>query len=112
MGACLCSLLSSLPTVAQTMTVMPCLNSQPECINPLSEAAIAHNSEIASPDDRLESIVLGDLINLNPLSLIGSLFGGGGFRDVDLKIADLQVQVSDLVRRRAEVTVRAFMTRC
>jgi outer membrane protein TolC len=46
------------------------------------------------------------LINLNPLSLIGSLFGGGGFRDVDLKIADLEVRVSDLVRRRAEVTVQ------
>jgi outer membrane protein TolC len=49
---------------------------------------------------------LGDLLTLNPLSLIGSLFGGGSFRDVDLRIADLQVRVSDLVRRRAEVTVQ------
>jgi hypothetical protein len=101
---------------------LPCLDSSPECINELSEGAIAQNDEIASIDERLELVgkqinrqyerrwtailpALGDLIQLNPLSLVGSLFGGGGFREVDLRIADLEVRVSDLVRRRAELTV-------
>jgi hypothetical protein len=101
---------------------LPCLNSRPECIDELSEGAIVQNDEIVSIDERLELVgkqihrqyerrwtailpALGDLVQLNPLSLIGSLFGGGSFRDVDLKIADLEVRVSDLVRRRAELTV-------
>jgi hypothetical protein len=101
---------------------LPCLDSSPECVNELSEGAIAQNDEIASIDERLELVgkqihrqyerrwtailpALGDLIQLNPLSLVGSLFGGGSFREVDLRIADLEVRVSDLVRRRAELTV-------
>jgi hypothetical protein len=101
---------------------IPCLDSGPECINQLTEAAITHNSEIASLDERLELVgkqinrqyerrwtailpALGELIDLNPIGLIETLFGGGGFRDVDLKIADLEVRTSDLIRRRAEVTV-------
>jgi hypothetical protein len=106
-----------------TAAPLPCLESQPECINALSETAIAQNNEISSIDERLALVAkqidrqyerrwtailpaLGDLLHLNPMNLIGSLFGGGSFRDVDLRIADLQVRVSDLIRRRAELTVR------
>jgi hypothetical protein len=102
---------------------LPCLDSSQQCTNQLSEAAIAHNSEITALDERLALVgkqierqyerrwtailpALGDLLRLNPMTLIGSLFGGGSYRDVDLKIADLQVRVSDLIRRRAEVTVQ------
>jgi hypothetical protein len=48
---------------------------------------------------------IGDLLELNPFNLIESLFGGGSFRDVDIRIAELELRVSDLVRRRAKVTV-------
>lgn len=48
---------------------------------------------------------LGDLLSLNPLRLIETLFGGSSARDVDLQIAEIELRVSDLIRRRAEVTV-------
>jgi hypothetical protein len=103
--------------------MLPCQTSSPDCINQLTEAAVIQNSEIASLDERLELAgqqinrqyerrwtailpALGELINLNPIGLIESLFGGGSFRDVDLRIADLELRVSELIRRRAEVTVQ------
>lgn len=78
---------------------------------------------MASLDERLELVAkqmhrqyerrwtaiipaIGDLIDLNPFRLIETLFGGGSFRDLDLRIADLEVRTSDLIRRRAEVTVQ------
>lgn len=102
---------------------MPCLVSSADCINQLTESAIVHNSEIDALDDRLELVgkqihrqyerrwtailpALGDLIDFNPIALIEALFGGGGFREVDLKIADLEIRTSDMIRRRAEVTVQ------
>jgi hypothetical protein len=108
------------PAIAETL---PCLESSPECLNQLTEAAIAHNSEIDSIDDRLElaarqidrqyerrwtAIIpaIGDLLELNPFNLIETLFGGGSFREVDLRIAELELRLSDLIRRRAEVTVQ------
>lgn len=102
---------------------IPCLESSSDCLNQLSEAAVAHSQEIDSIDDRLELVgkqvnrqyerrwtaiipAVADLIDLNPFRLIETLFGGGGFREVDLRIADLEVRTSDLIRRRAEVTVQ------
>lgn len=92
-------------------------------MNQLTEAAVVHNSEIASIDERLDLVAkqidrqyerrwtaiipaIGDLLDLNPFRLVETLFGGGSLRDVDLRIADLEVRVSDLIRRRAEVTVQ------
>lgn len=116
----LLKLLSSSPVLAAPL---PCLESSPDCLNQLTEAALAHNSEIDSIDDRLDlaawqidrqyerrwtAIIpaIGDLLDLNPFRLIETLFGGGSFRDVDIQIAELVRRVSELVRRRAEVTVQ------
>lgn len=46
------------------------------------------------------------MLDLNPFNLISSIFGGGSFRDVDIRIAELDLRASDLVRRRAEVMVQ------
>lgn len=104
-----------------TAAPLPCFSSRPECLITLTEAAVARSPEITALDERLELVArqlnrqyerrwtailpaLGDLINLNPMGLLETLFGGGGFRDVDVKLAELELRVSDLVRRRAEVT--------
>lgn len=104
-------------------TPLPCLNSAPDCLNQLTESATAQNLELTAIDDRLELVArqldrqyerrwtallpaIGDLIDLNPLRLIETLFGGGSFRDVDLKMADLELRVSDLMRQRAAITVQ------
>lgn len=118
-------LMLSLPVQAEPL---PCLDSSRECLETLSDAAIARSPEIQSIDDRLELVgkqikrqyqrrwtaflplipLSGrglSLESLNPLTIIATAFGGGAVRDVDLKIAELEVRVSDMVRRKAEVMV-------
>ncbi|NJP09650.1 MAG: hypothetical protein HC866_09320 [Leptolyngbyaceae cyanobacterium RU_5_1] len=119
------SLLISRPANSETL---PCLASSRQCLTTLSEAAIACSPEIKAIDDRLELVgkqikkqykrrwtaflplipISGagfSLQGLNPLNLLANAFGGGASGDLNIKIAELEVRVSDLVRRRAEVMV-------
>ena len=44
-----------------------------------------------------------DYLTLDPVELIQNIFGGGAVQRNRLAIADLEVQVADLIRRREEV---------
>ncbi|MEM7772288.1 MAG: hypothetical protein AAF327_17465 [Cyanobacteria bacterium P01_A01_bin.37] len=100
------------PVMAQTS--LPCLTSSVECLSELTEAAIAHNLEIQSIDERL---VLGDerisharrrrwtnLITSDIPRLIANILGGGDMQRDRIAIAELEFRQAELVRRRWEVS--------
>ncbi len=79
----------------------------------MTELAISQSQEIAVIEDRLElsndrinyaeSRQWTDYLTLDPVELVQSIFGGGAVQRNRLAIADLEVQVADLIRRREEV---------
>ncbi len=106
---------------------LPCLDSSRECIEQLTQAAIANSpelvtlkSQIALVNERVE--LMGDRINYTsnrrwtnylttePLRLVANIFGGGDIQRDNIAIADLEVKAAtleatraNLERRRAEV---------
>lgn len=100
------------------LDALPCLDRSSACVDRLTELAIAGDPRIRVLDERLELLAqrmgrqyerrwssvlgtLGDLLSLNPFRLLESLFGGGGVRDTDLKLAELEAQTSSLLHQRA-----------
>ena len=79
----------------------------------MTELAISQSSEIAVIEERLElsNDRIGyaearqwtDYLTLDPVELVQNIFGGGAVQRNRLAIADLEVQVADLIRRREEV---------
>jgi len=98
--------------MAQT-TALPCLDSSTECLGALTALAISQSQEIAVIEERLElsddrinyaeSRQWTDYLTLDPIALVQNIFGGGAVQRNRLAIADLEVQVADLIRRREEV---------
>jgi len=79
----------------------------------LTALAISQSQEIAVIEERLElsddrinyaeSRQWTDYLTLDPIALVQNIFGGGAVQRNRLAIADLEVQVADLIRRREEV---------
>ena len=106
---------------------LPCLDSSPDCISQLTEAAIANSPELVTLDEQIALIdervgLMGDRIDYtsnkrwtnylttDPLRLAANIFGGGDVQRDNIAIADLEVKAAtleatraNLERRRAEV---------
>jgi predicted ATPase len=109
------------------MTELPCLDSSSKCIEQLTEKAIANSSELVTLDEQIALIdkrleVAGERIehtskkrwtnylSTDPLRIVANLLGGGDVQrdnlaiaDLEVKSAELEVQLANLHRRQAEV---------
>ena len=109
---------------------LPCLDSSPDCISQLTEAAITNSPELVTLDEQIALVnervgLMGDRIDYtsnrrwtnylttDPLRLVANIFGGGDVQRDNIAIADLEVKAAsleatraNLERRRAEVESR------
>ncbi len=103
------------------------MDSSGECIEQLTQAAIANSPELVTLDEQIALVnerveLMGDRINYTsnrrwtnylttePLRLVANIFGGGDVQRDNIAIADLEVKAAtleaaraNLERRRAEV---------
>jgi hypothetical protein len=111
---------------------LPCLDSSKECVEELTQSAIAHSSKLKTLDDRIALIdrrlgVSKDSIDyaesklwanylpsstsfggsvldiINPLAWVKNLAGGGEMQRDRLAIADIEVKAATLEAARAEL---------
>ncbi len=106
-----------------TNSELPCLDSSGECIEQLTQAAIANSPELVTLDEQIalvnERVVLmGDRIDytsskrwtnyltLDPVRLIANIAGGGDIQRDNIAIADLEVKAATLEATRANLVWR------
>jgi hypothetical protein len=110
---------------------LPCLDSSSECVEKLTQAAIANSSKLKTLDDRIALIdrrlgvskdsidyaesklwtnylptssVGGSVLDIiNPFAWIKNLAGGGDMQRDKLAIADLEIKAATLEAARAEL---------
>jgi hypothetical protein len=92
---------------------LPCQTSQPQCLSQLNQAAIAHNLELKTIDDRLKATQTRidqqrrgkwkTWVQPNPIGIVANILGGGDAQRVEQAIGDLELNLGELHRRRAEV---------
>ncbi|WP_156114175.1 TolC family protein [Myxosarcina sp. GI1] len=97
-----------------------CLNSNEQCVEQLTERAIANSNKLQQTSDRITAIerrlaVTEDRIDYtskkkwtnyittNPVDIIQNLFGGGGMQRDNLAIANLEIRTADLLAAKAEL---------
>jgi hypothetical protein len=103
--------------------VIPCIDSSTECIEQLTEKAIANSSELVTLDEQIALIdkrltVAGERIeytskkrwtnylSTDPLRIAANVFGGGDVQRDNLAIADLEVKSAELEAYRANLHKR------
>jgi hypothetical protein len=106
------NLLSSL-SVPVLAAPLPCQTSQPQCLTQLNPAAIAHNLELKTIDQRLAATQTRinqqrrgkwkTWVQPNPIGIVANILGGGDAQRVEQAIGDLELNLGELHRRRAEV---------
>jgi predicted ATPase len=108
--------------------VIPCLDNSEECIEQLTEKAIANSTELVTLDEQIALIdkrlvVAGERIehtskkrwtnylSTDPLRIAANVLGGGDVQRDNIAIADLEVKSAELeayranlYRRKAEVS--------
>ena len=107
---------------------LPCLDSSPQCIDLLTEAAIAHSGELQTLEARIGLLdtrlgIATDSINyaesklwtnyipdsvpsnpfnlINPFSWLKNILGGGDIQREKIAIADLQLKKANVEVQRA-----------
>lgn len=112
---------------------LPCLNSSSECIDLLTEKAIAHSNELQTIETRIGLLdtrlgIASDSIDyaeskmwtnyipdavptnpfslINPFSLFKNIFGGGDIQREKIAIADLQLKKANVEVQRVELERR------
>ncbi|MBE9170380.1 hypothetical protein IQ238_23630 [Pleurocapsales cyanobacterium LEGE 06147] len=110
---------SSAPSAPPALS-LPCLDSSNECVNELTNRAIASSNKlkkldekIALIDQRLELMedriaysqkkTWTNYVTLDPVKLLQNLFGGGDVQRDRLAIADLEIKTADLLAAKAEL---------
>jgi predicted ATPase len=100
--------------------VIPCINSSSECIEQLTEKAIANSPELVTIDEQIALIdkrlvVAGERIehtskkrwtnylSTDPLRIAANVFGGGDIQKDNIAIADLEVKSAELEADRANL---------
>jgi hypothetical protein len=106
------NLLSSLSAPALAAP-LPCQTSQPQCLTQLNPAAIAHNLELKTIDQRLTATQTRinqqrrgkwkTWVQPNSIGIVANILGGGDAQRVEQAIGDLELNLGELHRRRAEV---------
>lgn len=106
-----------------TAAPLPCLESSPSCIEQLTEAAIANSAELDAIDQRLavaaeQQRLLGERadqhrarswttwLTMDPVALIGNLFGGGPAQELELKVEELELRGMSVEAAAANLEVR------
>jgi hypothetical protein len=99
---------------------LPCLDSTTECIEQLTEKAIANSSELVTLDEQIALIdkrlaLAGkriehtskkrwtNYISLDPLRIAANVLGGGDVQRDNIAIADLEVKSAELEAYRANL---------
>ena len=99
---------------------LPCLNSSNECVEQLTERAIANSNKLQQTAERIALIEQRlevteeridytskkkwtNYISTNPVDIIQNLFGGGGVQKDNIAIANLEVRTTDLLAAKAEL---------
>jgi hypothetical protein len=99
---------------------LPCLNSNRECIEQLTAAAIANSNQLLTLDEKISLIdrrlkLMSDRIDysqkkswtnyvtIDPVKLLQNLFGGGDVQKDKIAIADLEIKTADLEAAKAEL---------
>jgi hypothetical protein len=99
---------------------LPCFSSSSECIELLTEKAIANSTELVTLDEQIALIdkrlvVAGERIehtskkrwtnylSTDPLRIAANVFGGGDVQKVTIAIADLEVKSAELEAYRANL---------
>ncbi|MGK7872403.1 MAG: hypothetical protein AB4426_03535 [Xenococcaceae cyanobacterium] len=101
------------PLVLDKISGLPCLNSTPTCISKLTSLAVQNSLEIANLEERLalanqtishqKSKLWTSWLNPNPVAVVQNLLGGGDRQTAELRIAQLQLNESELIRRRSQL---------
>ena len=99
---------------------IPCLDSSNECVQLLTDRAIASSSKLKRTADRIalidERLAVTEerieytskkkwtnYISTNPVDIVQNIFGGGGVQRDNLAIATLEIRTADLLAAKAEL---------
>ena len=99
---------------------LPCLDSSNECVQLLTDRAIAKSSKLKQNASRIalidERLALTEeridytskkkwtnYISTNPVDIIQNIFGGGGVQRDNIAIANLEIKTADLLAAKAEL---------
>ena len=99
---------------------LPCLNSGDECVQKLSEKAIANSHKLETLEERItlieQRLELAEdrieytrkkkwtnYISANPINIIQNIFGGGDVQRDNIAIATLEIRTADLLAAKAEL---------
>ena len=97
-----------------------CLNSGDECVQELTEKAIANSFKLETLSERIalieERLELAEdrieytrkkkwtnYISANPINIIQNIFGGGDVQRDNIAIASLEIRTADLLAAKAEL---------
>ncbi len=109
----LCLLSSPCYSSEENQNYLPCLDSSPECIEQLTNKAIANSQELIVIDEKITIIeqrlelmdkridhaqdkIWTNYITTDLVELAQNIFGGGGVQRDKIAIADLEVKTADL----------------
>ena len=105
-------LVSASPAFAENKE-LPCLEASDDCVDLLAEQVMDNSLELSILGERLdltdEQIDYNsrsrwtNYLTLDPLRLISNLFGGGEVRRDRLRITELEIRSSELIRRQAQI---------
>ncbi|MFG6100562.1 TolC family protein [Leptothoe sp. ISB3NOV94-8A] len=89
---------------------LPCLNSSTECLEVLTQQAIAQSSEIEAINEQLaltaerqdyaEARQWTNYLTLDPIRLVQNVLGGGDVQRDRIAIASLELDAANLIRQR------------
>ncbi len=99
---------------------LPCLSSSNQCVQQLTEKAIANSPKLKQSESRIALIdqrlavteeridytskkKWTNYISADPVNIIQNLFGGGGVQRDNIAIASLEVRTTDLLAAKAEL---------
>lgn len=92
---------------------LPCLNSSMDCLEILTQQAIAQSSEIEAINQQLELTAerqeyaearqWTNYLTMDPVRLVQNVLGGGDVQRDRIEIATLELEAANLIRRREEV---------
>ena len=97
-----------------------CLNSSNECVQELTEKAIANSHKLKTLEERItlidQRLELAEdrieytrkkkwtnYISANPINILQNIFGGGDVQRDNLAIANLEIRTADLLAAKAEL---------
>ncbi|ELS03454.1 hypothetical protein Xen7305DRAFT_00031780 [Xenococcus sp. PCC 7305] len=118
-GVFILNLMFKMP-IAVSKPILPCIDSSNECVEELTEKAIANSFKLETLSARItlidERLALAEdrikytrnkkwvnYISTNPVDIIQNIFGGGNVQRDNIAIASLEIRTADLLAAKAEL---------